>query len=127
MISFSSNIIAQIDNKELKKRIEENANLNKLDSINKILNYSGGDEVLVLSIFTINEEGEATDIKVRGPHTVYEEEAIRIIKTLPTIKPPKFDTKQNSPTFSLPIKFIVETERQKKKRLRKERKSKEKT
>lgn len=121
ILLLNFNLIAQIDKTDISKSIEENTNLDRLDSINKILNYKGGDEVLVLTRFKINENGEVTDIKVKGPHPIYEEEAIRVIKKLPKVEPPKYNGKPVSPTFSLPIKFIVETERHKRKRLRKER------
>ncbi|WP_394800338.1 energy transducer TonB [Aestuariivivens marinum] len=72
----------------------------------------------VLTQFTINEEGQIVDIKARGSHPVFENEAIRIIKMIPQLEPPSLNEKPVSPRFSLPIIFAIQTEKQKRKRLK---------
>lgn len=115
-----SYVNSQIEPSIIEKSVTKNQNLNRIDSIAKVLKYKGGDKVLVHTQFTINEEGQIVDIKARGPHQVFENEAIRIIKMIPQIEPPSLNGKPASPRFSLPIIFVIETEKQKRKRLKKE-------
>lgn len=76
----------------------------KIDSINKALNYKDGDKITVYCIFSINSKGEISDIKVRGPHPIYEQEAIKLLKSVPPIDTSKF-YKEN-PTFSYPLSSL---------------------
>ncbi len=92
----------------------------KIDSINKALNYKDGDKITVYCIFSINSKGEIIDIKVRGPHPIYEQEAIKLLKSVPPIDSSKL--KKENPTFSYPISFIVESPEKRAKRLAKEEK-----
>jgi protein TonB len=102
----------------------QNSKKEKFDSVAKILNYKPGEKIKVLTQFTIDEEGNVVDIKARGAHPVFEEEALRILKELPKMPPIIRDGKAVSQTFGLPINFIVESEKQKKRRLKKEKKKK---
>ncbi|WP_053978624.1 energy transducer TonB [Mangrovimonas xylaniphaga] len=95
-------------------------NRDKLDSIAKQLNYKGGDQIKVLTMFTINEEGKVVDIKARSVHPLFEKEAIRIINELPKMTPAEYNGKLISQKYSLPIVFEIETESAKNKRLKKE-------
>jgi len=57
----------------------------------------------IYSQFTIDKEGNITDIKVRGPHSVLEKEAKRVINRIPKMKP---GIQQNKPVgvrYTLPI------------------------
>ncbi|MBC9798440.1 M56 family metallopeptidase [Sinomicrobium weinanense] len=56
-------------------------------------------------MFTINKEGDITDIKMRGPSPFLEEEARRIIKLLPHMTPGKQKGKPINVPFSVPITF----------------------
>ncbi|UKM66060.1 energy transducer TonB [Flavobacteriaceae bacterium GSB9] len=79
------------------KKVSEsfnNDNRNKLDSIAKQLNYKGGDQIKVLTIFTINEEGNVVDIKARSVHPLFEKEAIRILEALPKMTPSEHNGKK---------------------------------
>lgn len=97
-----------------------NDNRDRLDSIAKQLNYKAGDQIKVVTIFTINEEGNIVDIKARSVHPLFEQEAIRILNELPKITPAEYNGKLISQKYSLPIVFEMETESAKKKRLEKE-------
>lgn len=119
-------VLAQVETGKLLTGIEENKSLNRLDSIAKSLNYKGGEVVAVFAQFTIDENGKVTKITAKGPHPAFEEEAIRIIKELPGMDPAMYNGKPIARRFSLPLKFKIETEREKKKRLKKERKKAEK-
>jgi hypothetical protein len=98
-----------------------NDNRDRLDSIAKQLNYKGGDQIKVLTIFTINEEGNVVDIKARSVHPLFEKEAIRILNELPKMTPAEYNGKLISQKYSLPIVFEIETESAKKRRLKKEK------
>ena len=55
--------------------------------------------------FTIDEEGNITDIVMRGPHPLLEEEAERIIKLLPKMVPGKQKGSAVKVPFFRPITF----------------------
>jgi hypothetical protein len=100
-------------------------NRDRLDSIAKQLNYKGGDQIKVLTIFTINEQGNVVDIKARSVHPLFEKEAIRILNELPKMTPAEYNGKKISQKYSLPIVFEIETDSAKKKRLKKEEKERQ--
>jgi len=113
----------------ISKKVSEsfhNENKQRLDSIAKKLNYKGGDQIKVFTIFSVNENGNIVDVKARSVHPLFEKEAIRIIKELPKMTPAEYDGKKISKKYSLPIVFEIETERAKKRRLKKEKREKEK-
>lgn len=112
----------------ISKKVTEsfkNENRDRLDSIAKQLNYKGGDQIKVFTIFTINKEGHVTDIKARSVHPLFEKEAIRILNELPKMTPAEDGENKISRRFSLPIVFEIETESDKKRRLKKEKRKKE--
>lgn len=57
--------------------------------------------------FTINKEGEVTNIKARAPHPTLKEEAIRLAEKLPTFKPGFHEGKNVAVGYTLPISFEV--------------------
>ena len=118
---------AQVDKNLINQTIKENTDNSKFDSIAKKLGYKGGDQVKVLTLFTFNQKGRIVDIKARGPHQIFENEAIRILEKVPDLVPASYNGKPVNPRFSLPITFIIETEKQKRKRLKKEKKQLEKS
>lgn len=61
----------------------------------------------IYAMFTVNLQGKIKDIQVRAPHKKLKEEALRIIKLLPKLKPAIFNGQPISQKFSLPIKFNV--------------------
>ncbi|WP_419212601.1 energy transducer TonB [Maribacter sp. X9] len=111
------------------EKVSESFNVDNreiLDSIAKQLNYKGGDKIKVLTIFTINEEGNVVDIKARSVHPLFEKEAIRVLSELPKMPPAKNNGKAISQKYSMPIVFEIETESAKKQRIKKEKRKREK-
>ena len=123
---FANFIIAQSEVSTKVSNPFNSDNRDRLDSIAKKLNYKGGDEIKVLTVFTIDENGDVGDVMARSVHPIFEEEAKRIINDLPKMTPAEFDGKRVSRKYSLPIVFRVETEKEKEKRLKKEKKAAEK-
>lgn len=122
IISFllfsQSKIIGQ--NTELISNAIKNQNIERIDSIARTLNYKGGDIIKVFAVFTVNENGEIKDVQARGPHRLFEEEAIRILNLIPKLDPKEFENGMKEMKFTLPINFQIETDKDKKKRLNKE-------
>ncbi|WP_241664798.1 energy transducer TonB [Seonamhaeicola maritimus] len=58
-------------------------------------------------IFKINKEGNIADVRSRAPHPALEEEAIRVIKSLPKMIPGMQKGKVVNVPYSLPIIFQV--------------------
>ena len=58
--------------------------------------------------FIISECGYITNIRVRGPDKILEEEAIRIISLMPRLLPGKQDGKPVRVLFSIPITFRLQ-------------------
>lgn len=67
-------------------------------------------EGTVIVQFLINKEGNPEIMDARGPENglVLEEEAVRIIKSMPTCVPAFCDDKPIKVSFALPIKFQME-------------------
>jgi len=78
----------------------------------------------VIAQFSVNNKGEIINIKARGPHKIFEDEAIRVIKELPTMPPQKGSKEVQPIKFTLPITMVIETDAEKIKRKRKELKRK---
>ncbi len=57
--------------------------------------------------FKINKLGKVTDIKARGPQKELEDEAIRVIESLPLMKPGTKDGEPVNVMYSLPIAFAI--------------------
>lgn len=58
--------------------------------------------------FTISKCGNIVDVMARGPHPDLEKEAIRVVKTLPKMKPGQIRNENVNVVFSLPIVFQVQ-------------------
>ncbi len=61
-------------------------------------------------IFIIDQDGNITNIRKRGPHKLLEAEAERIITLLPKMTPGKHDGKTVNIPFSIPIAFKLGSE-----------------
>ncbi|MGB6152161.1 MAG: M56 family metallopeptidase [Pricia sp.] len=59
-------------------------------------------------MFTIDEAGNITNIRKRGPHALLENETVRIIEKLPQMKPGKHEGEAVRIPFSIPINFKLE-------------------
>lgn len=62
----------------------------------------------VFVMFKIDKEGNVTDVQSRAPHKKLEEEAIRVIASLPKMIPGKQKGESVGVKYSLPIAFMVE-------------------
>ena len=103
----------------LKLDIAKSFHTNEIDSISKVMKLKPGDQVKVFAIFKVSENGELFDIQARGPHPVFEK---AVIKALEKISP--LDLKiENEQSFALPVIYIIETDAEKKRRIRRERKN----
>ena len=69
------------------------------------LNLEGEQRIMVK--FVIDTNGNIIDIAARAPHPKLEDEAIRVIKSLPRMSPGTIEGKAVKVPFSLPIKFVV--------------------
>jgi beta-lactamase regulating signal transducer with metallopeptidase domain len=58
--------------------------------------------------FTIDKEGNITNIKARGPHQTLEGEAVRVINMLPKMIPGEHNGKKVSVKYTLPITLTVD-------------------
>jgi protein TonB len=57
--------------------------------------------------FTVDKNGNITDIKIRGPHPALEKEAKRVINEIPSMKPGLQQDKPVGVIYNLPIKFLA--------------------
>ncbi|GAA0717189.1 hypothetical protein GCM10009430_13800 [Aquimarina litoralis] len=88
-------------NEKVKKFINKNFNVN----IAKNLNLEGVYTIYVR--FSISKCGNVINVKARGPHPDLEKEAIRVVKTLPKMKPASFDGEPIGVLYALPVKFAI--------------------
>ena len=109
----------QVDRNLIEQKIQEKSNTSEFDSIVKEFGYKSGEEIKVWAIFTINQEGKIVDIKTRGPHPYFEKEAEKILQNTPEIVPKNFKPKEENPRFSLPITFVIESEKKRSQRRKK--------
>lgn len=124
ILLIQNNIVGQ--NNELISNILKNQNIERIDSIAKKLNYKGGDIIKVIATFTVNENGEIKNVKARGPHPLFEEEAIKIINSIPKLDQKKFLNGLKEINYLLPINFVIETDKERKTREKKEKRKMEK-
>jgi len=99
------------NNEELKKCISENITKHVSTNFNTALAKKIGLPVGKKRIsvqFKIDNNGYISDVKARAPHPILQEEAIRVIKSLPKMEPGKQDGKAVNVRYNLPIIFNVE-------------------
>lgn len=113
---YSQNDISQ----KISEKINESGQA-KFDSIAKSLNYKGGDQIKVHVLFTINENGDIVNVKARSVHPLFEKEAIRILSELPNMTSVNSNEKLESQIFALPLVFVIETDKERARRIKKEK------
>lgn len=86
-------------------KIAEFVNKNFDTSLGKKLGLTGINRVIVQ--FRIDETGNIVDVRARAPRKELEDEAIRVISSIPQMTPGKQDGKPVSVMYSLPIAFKV--------------------
>ena len=62
----------------------------------------------IIMLFKINKEGAIIGIKAKAPHPALQEEAVRIIKLLPIMKPGELNGKKVAVKYALPMNIEVE-------------------
>ena len=60
---------------------------------------------MVSTVFIISEDGNIADIRTRGPHQLLENEAERLIASLPQLTPGKHKGEKVRVPYSIPITF----------------------
>jgi len=111
-ILFSNFIFGQENSLEKASDSIKNIEERKFDSIVKSLNYKNGDKVTVYTQFKVNKNGEIVDITARGPHKIFEEKAISLVKDLPKFEASKYKGKPAGTKFTLPITLVIKTEKE---------------
>ena len=82
--------------------------------INKMFNteianeygISGTQKVLVT--FVINTKGHVVNVRARAPHPELKKEVIKVVSSLPNMKPAKQGYKKVNVTYALPLLFKVD-------------------
>lgn len=97
-----------------------------LVSIARSLGYKDGDKIRVITVFTVNGSGEIVDIKARSVHPAFEKEAVRVLSELGKMRPTRFKDKTINQKYTLPLNLTLESDKAKKRRLKKEKRKKEK-
>lgn len=64
--------------------------------------------IRVFVLFTITKTGEIVSVKARAPHSILEEEAIRVVNLIPLLIPAENNGEKVAVMYSLPIVFTVE-------------------
>ena len=90
-------------NKKIQQHFQKEFNVNLTDS----LKLSPG-KTRIIMLFKINKEGAITEIKAKAPHPALQEEAVRIIKLLPIMKPGELNGKKVAVKYALPMNIEVE-------------------
>ena len=124
-IILSNNLLFSQSNISISHKLKEQ-NLDRIDSIAKRLNLKGGDIIQIQTVFSVDKGGNISNIHARGPYKLFEEEAIKIISMIPKLEAPKIMNGKDKIKFLLPIKFVIETDKEKKVRQKKEKRTKEK-
>jgi len=87
----------------LAQKIQNYVNRNFDTSLGNKYKIEGVVKVLVR--FEINKEGDVTNVTAEGPHPKIEEEAIRVVSSLPHMIPGEYEGEKVSVSYSLPIMF----------------------
>ncbi len=91
----------------MSKKIQKFVNRNFNTSIASDLGLSG-ENVRILTQFTIDKTGKVTNIRTRSKYKELEKEARRVISKLPKMKPGQQRNRPVKVTYTLPIIFRVE-------------------
>lgn len=90
----------------MSEKISQFVNKNFDTDLGSELGLSGVNRVIVQ--FKIDEKGNITDVRSRAPHPRLEQEAARVINSLPKMQPGKQRGKPVGVMYSLPIIFQVQ-------------------
>ncbi|MDV7186020.1 M56 family metallopeptidase [Lutibacter sp. TH_r2] len=98
------------DNSDTKKCFQEKVTTHVSSNFNSKLADNLGLEpglTRIFVMFTIQKDGIIGEIKARAPHKVLQEEAVRVINSLPKMQPGKHQGKAVNVKYALPIAFKV--------------------
>ena len=87
----------------MSEQVSRHVNASFNTKLGKELGLKGINRIYVR--FKIDENGRITDVASRGPHPKLEEEAIRVVSTLPSMTPGKQRGEAVNVLYSLPIVF----------------------
>lgn len=88
-------------------KITEFVNKNYNTDIAKKYGVPGNQRIKIYVIFKIDKKGGVVDVKARSPHPKFTEEAVRVVKMLPKMKPGIQRGKPVVVPFALPIVFNI--------------------
>lgn len=108
---------------ELSEALKKNQNQDTINAIAEETGYKPGDEIRVITVFKIDKNGEVSGVKASGPEKAFEDEAKRLIRSLPKFEDENYTNNEIGRNFSLPLIFKVETKKERRKRLKRENKS----
>lgn len=90
----------------LQEKIKNHVNKHFKTSLAQDLGLRVGKKKVYV-IFTIDKNGNITNVKARGPHSRLEKEAIRVINLLPKMEPGRQRTRPVRVSYTLPITLVV--------------------
>ena len=96
---------------ELKRDFQQKLTAHVIDNFNfKLGNelHLEPDTYRIIVSFIIDKEGNVSKAKAKGPRPELEQEAIRVVKSLPQLEPGMVDGKAVSVNYAMPIAFKVE-------------------
>ena len=96
---------------QIKKHVAKSFNT----KIVRRLNLEPGKKKVYVQ-FKISKEGFIVDVRARGPHKEIEMEGIRVVESLPNMIPGKQKGRNVGVKYTLPITFLVEPEKKKKRK-----------
>lgn len=76
-------------------------------NIKAVSEFAKEGEIRIYVRFIIDNTGSIKNVQARAPSKELEEEAIRVIKSIPAMIPGEKDGKKVNAQYSLPIKFII--------------------
>jgi len=76
-------------------------------SVSKNLGLEAGKKKVYVQ-FKIDKTGAVVDVRARAPHKELEKEAIRVVSSLPKMKPGEENGKKVAVKYTLPITFVVD-------------------
>ncbi len=97
-----------IDKKEcMVKKITEHIAQNFDVSVSKNLGLEKGKKNVYVQ-FKIDKAGNIVDVRARGPHKNLEEEAVRVVSSLPQMQPGEENGKKVGVKYTLPISLVID-------------------
>ena len=100
-------LAAQGNYEEVISEAINNFDTSNIDSLAKSIGYKGGEHVETIVKFKVNHEGKTVDITAEGPHEIFINESIKIIKNLPKLDFGITIEEGKTLSLKLPINFDI--------------------